>query len=83
MTDIKPGDIVTGYHKGYHKVDKVAGTQVYYTRVDGPKKPNCCHHSYCKIIDPNDEFDRIVKEATELRDLLIAAKSVDVVLESK
>lgn len=72
--DIKPGDIVTGYHKGYWKVDRRVGSTIYYTRID-KNISKSCHRDYCKIVDPDQLFNQMVREATELRDMLMRAKN--------
>lgn len=63
---IKVGDIITCYHKGYHRVDNIKPRDnpptpnnfiVYYTKVansDGKPSRNLknhCHIDYCNIVD--------------------------------
>lgn len=77
-SSIKPGDIITAYHKGYWKVDKVIDRGKYtapiieYTRV-GKKGKNSCDGGYCKKIDPTALYLEQIKEAGELRDMLMKA----------
>jgi hypothetical protein len=76
---IKAGDIVTGYHKGYWKVDLVmprAGSTplIYYTRIDKKGKKSC-DASYCRKIDPVALRDQMVAEAILLCDKLMEAQA--------
>lgn len=71
---IEPGDIVTGYHTGYHKVSAVNNSTVYYTRIDGKSRTKkSCHVGYCTKIDPEALYHEQVKEAEELRAMLMEA----------
>lgn len=63
---IKVGDIITAYHKGYHRVDEIKPREnpptpnnflVYYTKVannngkPSRKSKNCCHIDYCDVLN--------------------------------
>lgn len=73
---IEIGDLVTGYHVGYHKVTDVQGTLISYTRVDGNRKSkNKCSAFYCVKINPDELYDQMVKEAADLREQLLKAMS--------
>ncbi|MNV14827.1 hypothetical protein D3C71_1055240 [compost metagenome] len=76
---IQVGDIVTGYHKGYWKVDVVLpriGTSplIYYTRIDKEGQKSC-DGSYCRKVDPLKLRDQMYDEANKLYDLLMKAQA--------
>lgn len=71
---IEVGDLVVGYHVGYHKVTHIKHSSVTYTRVDGNRKvTNSCDIAYCEKINPDELYSKLIKEAAELRDTLIEA----------
>lgn len=78
-SSIKPGDVITAYHKGYWKVDKVndrgkhSAPLIEYTRI-GKKGKNSCDAGYCTKIDPEVLYHEQVKEAGELRAMLMKAQ---------
>lgn len=77
-SSIKPGDIITAYHTGYWKVDKVTDRGQYsaplieYTRI-GKKGKKSCDAGYCKKVDPCALYLEQVEEAGKLRDMLMKA----------
>ena len=72
----EPGDIVTGYHKGYWKVLTVKGSIIEYQRIDakGVIKKSCAS-AWCKKIVPEDLLTHQLNEAHALYDLLKKAQA--------
>ena len=75
---IKPGDVVTGYHKGYWLVDVVTpragGTPlIEYTRLD-KKGSKSCDASYCRKIDPEELYHEMVAEADKVYAMIMKAQ---------
>lgn len=77
MKIFEPGDIVTGYHKGYWKVLGMKGHIVEYQRIDakGIVKKSC-DGAYCTKIIPEDIRTHQINEAHALYDLLKKAQAV-------
>lgn len=77
-SSIKPGDVITAYHKGYWRVDKVtdrgkhSAPYIEYTRI-GKKGKNSCDAGYCSKIDPQALYQSMVDEAEQIRDMLMKA----------
>ena len=74
---IKPGDVVTGYHKGYWMVDKVIERKgstplIHYTRID-KKGSKSCDASYCSKIDPEVLHKEMILEADRVYAMLLRA----------
>lgn len=71
----EPGDIVTGYHKGYWKVLGMNGHIVEYQRIDakGVVKKSC-DGFYCTKINPEDLRTHQINEAHALYDLLMKSQ---------
>lgn len=68
---IEPGCVVTGYHKGYHKVLAVTprnGTAplIKYANIKNGKVKEC-DASYCSRIDPDTLYRSMIDEAEALR----------------
>lgn len=77
MKTFEPGDIVTGYHKGYWKVLNVRGSTIEYQRIDakGVVKKSC-DGAWCHKIDPETLRTHQINEAHALYDLLKKAQAV-------
>lgn len=76
---IKQGDVVTGYHKGYWKVDVVmprAGQppSIYYTKVGG-KGSKSCDGSYCRKVIPEVLRAEMINEADRVYAMLKRAEN--------
>lgn len=82
---IEVGDIVLGYHTGYWKVLKRTprpgnSAILEYQRVDKPsKKPviKSCDQSWCTKVEPETLYQKQIKEAYELMDMLMKAKGTN------
>ncbi len=75
---IQVGDIITGYRKGYWKVDLVmprAGNTplIYSTRID-KKGKNSCDGSYCRKVDPEELYHEMVAEADKVYAMIMKAQ---------
>lgn len=75
---IKPGDVVTGYHKGFWIVTKVTPRpgntpHIEYRRID-KKVTNGCDASYCRKIDPEELYHEMVAEADKVYAMIIKAQ---------
>ena len=79
---VKVGDIITAYHKGYHRVTNFEDFQyniggnvklVHYEKVaneDGKpsrKLKKRCSIDYCKVVDPKFIKDQFVQELENAR----------------
>ena len=77
MKTFEPGDIVTGYHKGYWKVLGMKGHIVEYQRIDAKGIVKKSYSSaYCTKINPEDLRIHQINEAHALYDLLKKAQAV-------
>ena len=77
---IRIGDMITAYHKGYHRVigfreiDYQNSVQIVYVRVADSNgeplssKPKYCHHQYCQKVD--------IRRITEERDFEIYCANI-------
>lgn len=73
----EPGDIVTGYHKGYWKVLGMKGHIVEYQRIDAKSViKKSCDGGWCNKIDPETLLTHQLNEAHALYDLLKKAQAV-------
>lgn len=68
---IEPGNVVTGYHKGYHKVLKVtprndSAPLIQYANIKNGKVKEC-DASYCTKVDPETVYRSMIDEAEAVR----------------
>ena len=76
---IKPGDLITAYHKGFWIVTKVTqrkGSTPYleYRHIN-KKVSNGCDSSHCRKVDPETLHKEMVAEADKVRDMLLKVLS--------
>lgn len=78
---IKPGDVITAYHKGYWKVTKVIpranSTPTFeYTKIGG-KGSKSCDGSWCRKVDPEVLHAEMIAEADRVYAMLKEAIAND------
>lgn len=81
--DIKVGDIITGYFKGYFKVTSIVGDIVEMTKISDTegkvcngKKEYICNIAFCKRID-------LERDKQQLRNKIERLEKLQILLEEQ